>query len=278
MLKRIWQMLQGNSTEEEEAPAEITAGPDAETPADVETPEALKPTSPLSPPTPRQETEIAAVGEEIEGESGLSYGLSSHIGRVRAINQDAAEVFLTTIPGANGDAPFGLFIVADGMGGHYDGERASAIAVRALSRYVITHFLTPVLGGQESGADSPSLTEVLEDGVVYANSQVCEQVPEGGTTLTGVAMIGSMAYVAHVGDSRAYLIRNGKIRQLTVDHTWAQEAINAGRLTPEEARQHPNRNVIKRYMGIQSDMEVDFRLMRPKTQGLPPGKRTRAWN
>ncbi len=194
----------------------------------------------------------------------LIVGQDTHEGETGKNNEDTGGFFAFQVS-AHDHSEVYLGVVGDGIGGHQAGERASQLGVQTIENYF-------------RQVTSPSLTDHFRESFQMANAQI---VAEGqsdprmrgmGTTMTAAAIMNGRLYTAHVGDSRAYLIRDGAIHQLTVDHTWAQEAIEAGRLTPAEAKQHPNRNVIKRYMGIQSDMEVDFRLANPDDLARPPSE------
>jgi serine/threonine protein phosphatase PrpC len=161
---------------------------------------------------------------------------ATHTGRVRSNNEDA--VYPPT-SGAGDDTS--LFIVADGMGGHVAGEIASRIAVDTA---------VDIVGGPGQrviGANHALLLEVAER----------PELAGMGTTMTLLEIIDDVARIAHVGDSRAYLLRNGELRQLTEDHTVAAEYVAAGRLTPEEAMTHPQRNMITRALGLTQDLVVD---------------------
>ena len=191
----------------------------------------------------------------------LIVGIDTHEGETGKNNEDTGGFFAYRVSDKD-DTIVHLGIVADGIGGHQAGERASQMGVAIVEDCFRT-------------ATDLRLVHQLEEAFKTANARI---VAEGrkhvelrgmGTTMTAAAITDNRLYVGHVGDSRAYLIRDGSIYQLTVDHTWAQEAIEAGRLSREQARLHPNRNVIKRYMGIQSDMEVDFRLHLPGHENAP---------
>ena len=153
---------------------------------------------------------------------------------------------------------FGLFIVADGMGGHHDGERASAIAVRIVAQYVIDKFYQSLLTGPAGpDPDRPLISDVLSEAVQKANEAVSGEIPEGGTTVTAAAILGDLVYIAHVGDSRAYLVTKEGIDPITRDHSLVQRLIELDQLTPEEAAAHPQRNVLYRAIGQSENLEVD---------------------
>jgi serine/threonine protein phosphatase PrpC len=146
-----------------------------------------------------------------------------------------------------------LAVVADGIGGHRAGEIAAELAVEIISRVIA-----------ESDASQP--VQTLQDAIVRA-SQVIHDKAEAnpsqrgmGSTCASAWVIGDRLYTASVGDSRIYLIRGGTIRQLTTDHTWVQEAIESGALSPQQARDHPNAHVIRRYLGSRQSVVPDFRL------------------
>ena len=180
-------------------------------------------------------------------------GALTDAGRSGKNNEDNFVVFESQVggkEGATGWVTVPVLMVADGIGGNVAGETASQMAVDTF-REAFLH------------AQSPSLSQRLVEALESANSAIYQKTLEQpnlqgmGTTVVAAALLRERLYVAHAGDSRAYLIRKGKAYQLTLDHTWAQEAIEAGRLTAAQAREHPNRHVIKRYVGIAPTVEVD---------------------
>ncbi len=198
----------------------------------------------------------------------ITYGLASDIGMIRTNNQDSMFAFFSSNTSAEEQPDFGLFIVADGMGGHHDGELASAIATRIIAQHVIENFYLPVLKSTSQGEDRPLISEVLSEAVQKANAAVADQIPEGGTTVTSAAVLSDRVYIAHVGDSRAYLISSEGIEQITRDHSLVQRLIELDQLTPEEAAAHPQRNVLYRAIGQSENLEIDA-----VTRRLPPGSR-----
>jgi serine/threonine protein phosphatase PrpC len=163
----------------------------------------------------------------------VEVGFATDIGKVREGNEDSLLV----------DHP--LYAVADGMGGAKGGEVASRIAVETLEE--LAH------KGEGSLRDQVRRANEL----VFERSTTDRQVAGMGTTLTAVVIEGGTAHLAHVGDSRAYLLRAGDLRQLTDDHTLVQRMVKAGEITRDEAEVHPHRNVIIRAIGIEPDVEVD---------------------
>lgn len=192
---------------------------------------------------------------EPEIQSHLIYSFASHIGAVRNNNQDAAYTFFSAGRSADDIPDFGLFIVADGMGGHHDGEKASALVTRTISSYVMKHIFLPMISGDN--ANQGAISETLIKAVEKANADLNSKVPDGGTTLSSCVVIAGMAYIAHVGDSRIYLIHRDHIEQLTRDHSLVQRLIELDQLTPEEAKEHPQHNVLYRALGQNDAVEVD---------------------
>jgi serine/threonine protein phosphatase PrpC len=163
--------------------------------------------------------------------------LLTDVGRVRERNEDAAFA---------GDH---VFAVADGLGGHRAGEVASDLAlgsVRALDQV-------------EPRAAAKQVAEAVRNGnrAVHDRAETDDSLRGMGTTMTAVVISGNTAFIAHVGDSRCYLIRAGQITQLSRDHTLVARMVSEGRLTPEQAEAHPQRSVLTRALGADKDVEVD---------------------
>jgi len=187
----------------------------------------------------------------------LQFGQSTDVGMVRTNNQDSMLTFYYSSRSVDNRPDFGLFIVADGMGGHHDGEKASAIVTRTVTHHVLNNIFQPLLTDINGEIDRPPLTESLTEAIQTANATVLVDVPDGGTTVTAVAVVGDLAYFAHVGDSRAYLVTKDGIEQVTRDHSLVQRLIELGQLTPEEAIDHPQGNVLYRAIGQNESLEVD---------------------
>lgn len=172
----------------------------------------------------------------------IDYGCYTDVGRVRQRNEDAAKV----------SPDLFLYAVADGMGGHRAGDRASRIAVQTLHDYFAEDD-----NGPEADEDS------LRDAFRLANRNIIEDAsgrPDRmgmGTTLTALIFKGTGYLIGHVGDSRALRVRNGSLEQLTDDHSIVGEQVREGGMTEEEARSHPMRHVLSRCMGCEPDPEVD---------------------
>jgi protein phosphatase len=182
----------------------------------------------------------------------LHVAASTHPGMRGKNNEDQYAVSAYTLSETD-FTPSLLAILSDGIGGHRAGEVASRISVETISRIVA-----------ESDGTNP--TAILENAITQASLAIFQQAntqPEKrgmGATCVCAWVIGHKLYAASVGDSRLYLLRGSTINQLTKDHTWIQEALDYGALTPEQARGHPNAHVIRRYIGSQPPPEVDFRL------------------
>lgn len=178
----------------------------------------------------------------------LSYSLRSDPGIVRSGNEDFVAAWADTAPeDAWSQGP--VFAVADGMGGHAAGEVASEVAARAV-----------VASWRRSAGRSAQAG--LRAALREANLAVAEAASAPGrrgmgTTLTALALVGQEAVVAHVGDSRAYLVRRGAARQLTTDHSQVAEMVRRGLITPEQARSHPARSVLSRALGVDLMVPVD---------------------
>ena len=167
------------------------------------------------------------------------------IGRKREVNQD--YVFVSDQP--VGNIP-NLLIVADGMGGHNAGDYASKFVVQVLKKEL-----------EKSREDGPRA--MLKKAIASANHQLIAESKtdaklEGmGTTLVAATVIEHTLYFANVGDSRLYLL-NDEIRQLSKDHSLVQEMVRLGGLNAEEAKHHPDKNIITRAIGVKEDIEIDF--------------------
>lgn len=188
----------------------------------------------------------------------FSVGWITDVGRVRGHNEDALFVFSGEHEASNGVPPFGLFVLADGMGGHQSGEIASALALRVSAHQLISQIYLPMLAGTDRGSDQPSLTDVVRDAITRANRAVTQGFPGSGCTLTSAMVLGDRLFIGHVGDSRAYLLReNQPPNQLTKDHSLVSRLQEMGQLTAEEAAVHPQRNVLYRAIGQGGALEVD---------------------
>ena len=150
----------------------------------------------------------------------------------------------------------GIFVVADGMGGHAAGEVASEMAVRFVARELGS--LKGLL--DEQVADRMRTAIRAANGAIFQRTLTEHDKRGMGTTVTALVLFATRFLVGQVGDSRAYLYRDGRLIQLTKDHSYVQEQVDAGYLTPEQARSHPYSNVITRCVGANSDVMPDIYL------------------
>jgi PPM family protein phosphatase len=158
-----------------------------------------------------------------------------------------------------------LFVVADGMGGHAGGEMASGIAVRSVDGFVREHRELVAPDKSHGGEIQTSpVAKLMSDSVrkacnsVFAKSQEVRELQGMGTTTTTILFHDRHAFVAHVGDSRCYLMRDGRIMQLSEDHSLVNEQLKAGLITEAQARQSRFKNIITRSVGFDADVEVDM--------------------
>jgi protein phosphatase len=189
-----------------------------------------------------------------------SAGLTD-VGRKRTSNEDSFAIA----------EPQRLFVVADGMGGHAAGEVASRLAVDSIARHISgsdprneptvpASFRSP--GPEEAALPAPA-RRVL-NAIRLANQEIVRSIRKNtaqrgmGTTVVAAHLVANRAFIGSVGDSRAYLVRGGAIRQLTSDHTFVNEQVRLGTLTASEARHHPARNILTRAVGSQDDVQADL--------------------
>jgi serine/threonine protein phosphatase PrpC len=172
----------------------------------------------------------------------LVFAAATDVGRMRKNNEDS---YLSQKPVA---------AVADGMGGHSAGEVASAIAIEELA----------ALRGRGPWENETAATDDLKQAILRANRRIREMAAGDrklngmGTTLVALLEDGDLVHLANVGDSRGYLLRQGELSQVTVDHSLVQELVDDGRLSPEDAERHPQRSVITRALGIEPEVEFDL--------------------
>lgn len=254
-LKRLWQILR-NMTSGEPTP------PEEDSPQTAPLPE----TRPLDTDEVSQKALAEGVPlRPLQWQVGV--GLST--GLQRNHNEDAILAQTLTLAAGEHDVPFGLYVVADGMGGHQFGEVASATAVRVLARYIETHLLGPLMADPAATPGVP-LLELMKQAVTEANQAVLQAAPGGGTTLTAALVVGKHITIAHVGDSRAcYVYPEGRLQVLTRDHSLVKRLEELGQLTEEEAAVHPQRNVLYRALGQAEPLEPDvFQIPLPKAGHL----------
>ena len=188
------------------------------------------------------------VGENIH------FWAATDVGKLRDHNEDNFLV----------DKALNLFVVADGMGGHAAGEVASAIAVNTMRDEVVKNrdLLEAFREGSQI-ASSRDITNLMEHAVQKACAEIFETAqrnPEKrgmGTTLSSLLVVNNRGFIAHVGDSRIYLLRGGRVIQLTEDHSLVNELIKRGKLTADQAEESPYKNAVTRAVGVYESVEVD---------------------
>ena len=176
----------------------------------------------------------------------MEFGFKTDKGKIRDTNQDAYFV----MPDQN------LFLVADGVGGHNNGELASRTVMADIADYVKDNPLSP-------DEEDTAVKEYFDNLIRSVNSHVYEMAgrnaPGGmATTLVALFLGRKKAYAVNVGDSRLYLVRDGSIRQITEDHTYVNNLIKEGIITKEQARTHPDKNMITRAIGAEAEVRPDF--------------------
>ncbi len=185
-----------------------------------------------------------------------AYGLSD-VGRIRAVNEDSFTI----------DPELGLYLVADGMGGHGHGDVASGLAVRTIRDRLRQELAGSGWSGFRHRFGRPPkrlAADSLKRALVDANDRLLLAVEENleltgmGTTVVAVMIEGARGTVAHVGDSRAYRMRGGRLELLTGDHTWVAEQVTAGNLSEDQAREHPFKSVVTRALGGERDLTVEL--------------------
>ena len=210
-------------------------------------------TAPLSED---QLAEIALQTKRIEPMQ-LITGASRDVGRAREKNEDSLFSHVSLIDSGQTSLPFGLFIVADGMGGHRYGAAASEAAIRTMSNYIFGKLYSSIYAIDPQPPSEP-LQEIMKQGIQKAHESVLENAPGGGTTMTAVITLGSQMTIAHVGDSRAYAIYlDGRMQILTRDHSLVKRLEELGQITAEEAAVHPQKSMLYRALGQGDAPEPD---------------------
>lgn len=205
--------------------------------------------------------ETAASVETPPSPQNLSYdlqvGLASDPGRIRDRNEDTslAMQFMLAQHGQP-PLPVGLFIIADGMGGHAEGQQASSLSVRLTARHIMNQVHLPMLSDQYGTVARAPINEVLESSMEIAHEALVRRLPTAGTTMTMALALGDGLYIAHVGDSRAYLGERGRLRLLTRDHSMAARLLEMGQTTSDEAALQ--RNILYKALGQGSRVDPDI--------------------
>ena len=203
--------------------------------------------------------------EDIVANQAMQYELQhlvaasgQSVGKQRELNEDSLMSISTTIAGNAGNTPFGLYIVADGMGGHQYGEIASNTAIRTFGWHIMRKF-HPYLFTLPTVPLDESLQDLMLEGVSQAQEAIQRDAPGSGTTLTAALVLGEQVSIAHVGDSRAYAVYpDGRFDLITRDHSLVGRLEELGQITAEEAETHPQKNVLYRALGQGEILEPDI--------------------
>jgi protein phosphatase len=186
----------------------------------------------------------------------------------RAHNEDTIFTLNCFMGGLDSPVNFGVYLVADGMGGHQSGEVASNLAAQGSSQYLIERVFHGFVFEQKTHPPS-TIRQWMIEAVGEAQARILQHVPGGGTTLTLVLTLDAEIYLAHVGDSRLYLIgKDGTLTLKTRDHSLVKRLIDLGEITESEAEVHPHRNVLYRALGQSDPFEPDTEVF-----SLQPGAR-----
>lgn len=184
-------------------------------------------------------------------------GCGQSAGLQRDHNEDTLFYLSSVLADGVNDVPFGICVIADGMGGHKNGEIASGVAARTVARILVTKIYAHLLEINPEPMEE-SLQETIEKAVSEVQKTVIRYAPGGGTTLTIALVLGEQVTIAHVGDSRAYFIYpDGRIQKLTKDHSLVQRMVDLEEITEAEAQNHPHRNVLLKAIGQTEPIQPD---------------------
>ena len=209
----------------------------------------LADTAPLSPDSLDQ-ISGAKIRESLEAGTAQSIGLE------RENNEDSVFMMYGTSYGEEALPEFGLFCVADGAGGLGHGELASSIALRAVVSNLMENAVLRELQLEETDTEL-GIEDIARQAIEHANEQVIESAIGGVSTLTVAMLLNGQMVIGHVGDSRAYLVENGRPRLLTRDHSYSWRLVEIGQITPEEAIEHPKRNQLWNAVGQGNNLVIE---------------------
>lgn len=188
----------------------------------------------------------------------ISCQSAQSLGKLREHMEDASFCLQMDVRASESHYKIGLFMVADGMGGHLNGEVASNLAIQIISGCLLKSIVEPLRLGQERFSEEEAF-EALNEAVNSAQKAILAQVPGGGTTLSLALIVQNELFFAHAGDSRLYLKCKGQpAEQLTIDHSLVTRLIELGQITPKEALHHPQRNVLYKALGQEEGFKVDL--------------------
>ena len=199
----------------------------------------------------------------------MRFAALSDTGMVRDLDEDSLLALELTLVRRAAPQTWGLFIVADGMGGHSAGEVASDVAIRGAYEVVQSAYLAPTVD-QGTDDDEELLRETARQAIVRANEYVLREATKRGndmgTTMTMALVSGDRAVIGNIGDSRTYLYRDGKLSRISKDHSLVQRLVDIGQIAPDDVYTHPQRNAVLRSLGDKNEIQVDI-----FSQKLKPG-------
>ncbi len=199
----------------------------------------------------------------------LEAATASDAGNVRRSDPNEDSTLLLQIQRVHESlsAPVGVYIVADGMGGHDYGQVASRMAINIIAERMVRELLLAPLSAEKNGEapkafDEDALVALLHDSVDEANNALCQknaqEKTDMGSTLTGFMVVGEHAYIVNVGDSRTYMVRGGQLYQLTTDHSLVGQLVASGLIEPDDVYTHPQRSQIFRSLGDKPTLQIDI--------------------
>jgi PPM family protein phosphatase len=189
-------------------------------------------------------------GDLIASHRHIVAGIATHCGVTRANNQDAVFSFVASHGENSGVTSFGIFAVADGMGGYFSGEKAAAIAVRTVATRLLDQIYLPSVTDTSTLFEHATLDSILRQTIAEVDHQIRSELPDSGTTLTLALVYADTITIAHIGDSRAYWIApNSSAQRVTRDHTKVQRLVELGQISEDEAERHTERNQLYRALG-----------------------------
>jgi serine/threonine protein phosphatase PrpC len=186
----------------------------------------------------------------------VAVGAANAGGVERSQNDDSLLVLTGGADGYDGLQDFGIFCVADGLGGYEHGQTASSIAIRMVASRITQGALLRLLEVDPIEDDQP-LEELMRQAFQEANLAVIERAEGGATTLTAVLLLGDYLMIGHVGDTRAYIVKDDDVEQLTLDHSLVRQLIGTGAISEEEALESPHRGVLWNAMGKTEEIQID---------------------
>ncbi|MFM2309019.1 MAG: hypothetical protein RLY87_1140 [Chloroflexota bacterium] len=193
------------------------------------------------------------------------YAAKSDVGRRRAGNEDSILTTTTTWLRDGNNYQVGLYVVADGMGGHAAGEVASATAVQSIYEHIFAANMTHISNPQFA-SDVAGVVQCIDDAIQHANTQIMVEAKrlgnDMGTTMTMALVLGDVAYIANIGDSRTYICRDDQLRRVTNDHSLVMKLVELEHIAEDEIYTHPQRNGVLRSLGVSALAEVDIYIER----------------